>query len=79
MQKQTIAGLGFVMLLAVASGGFSQSGGGQANCAGLPTAADLQALLTQAPTKGGHCWRAVQRDTHVGGGREPQWRGLRLC
>lgn len=54
MQKSTIAGLGFVMLLAVASGGFSQSGGGVANCTGLPTAADLQTLLTQAPTRGGN-------------------------
>jgi uncharacterized protein GlcG (DUF336 family) len=53
MQKRTIAGLGFVMVLAVASGGFSQSGGGQANCTGLPTAADLQTLLTQAPGSGG--------------------------
>ncbi len=54
MQKRTIAGLGVAMMLAVASGGFSQSpGGGLPNCTGLPTAAQLQTLLGNAPASGG--------------------------
>ena len=55
MQKRTIAGLCAVMTLAVVSGGFSQSpGGGLPNCTGLPTAAELQTLLSNAPSSGGN-------------------------
>ena len=49
MQKRTILGLAAVMTLAVTSGGFSQSSGGGVDCSGLPTAAQLQTLLQNAP------------------------------
>ena len=41
-----------VLTLTVASGGFSQAPAGP-NCSGLPTAADLQTLLANAPGAGG--------------------------
>lgn len=53
MQKRTMVGLSAIMLMAVASGGFSQ-GGGPIDCSGLPTAAQLQTLLNSAPGSGGN-------------------------
>lgn len=50
MQKRTILGLGVMMTLAVASGGFSQSSGDSgADCSGLPSAGHLKKLLMMAP------------------------------
>lgn len=54
MQRRTIAGLCVVMTLTVVSGGFSQApNSGLPNCTGLPTVADLQTLLSNAPGSGG--------------------------
>ena len=55
MQKRMILGAGVMMALAVASGGFSQSSVGiNVDCSGLPTAAQLQSLLQNAPSQGGN-------------------------
>jgi len=51
---RSMAGLAALMTMVVASGGFSQSGGSTANCNGLPNAADLKALLANAPATGGN-------------------------
>ncbi len=54
MQKRSIVGMGAMMTLAALSGGFSRSNkaisqSGSTNCSGLPTAAQLQLLLQNAP------------------------------
>ena len=55
MKKRYIVGSGVLMVLVVASGGFSQSSDDDgADCRGLPTGGQLQALLNEAPAHGGN-------------------------
>jgi uncharacterized protein GlcG (DUF336 family) len=54
MQKRFVFGSAALMGLVVTSGGFSQpNGDDHSNCSGLPTAGQIQALLSNAPGVGG--------------------------